>query len=62
MTPAIGADGIHTSEYWREKAEEARQKADGMHDPKAIQTMVYIAEMYERMAHRAEARGSGRRN
>ena len=61
MTPAFGADGLHSAEYWLERAAEARQKADGMHDPEAIRTMVNIAEMYERMAQRAETR-SGRSN
>jgi hypothetical protein len=60
MTPAIGADGLHSAEYWLERAAEARQKADGMHDAEAVRTMVRIAEMYERMAQRAEARASGR--
>ena len=62
MTPAVGADGLHTVEYWLERAAEARQKADGMHDPEAIRTMMNISEMYERMAQRAEARGGRRQN
>ena len=62
MSPAIGADGLHTVEYWLERAAEARQKADGMQDPEAIRTMLNIAEMYQRMAQRAQARGSRRSN
>ena len=45
--------GLQTSEYWRERAEEARTKADQMRDPTAKITMLEIAQKYEGMAERA---------
>jgi hypothetical protein len=45
---------------WRERAEEARILAEELRDPDARRTMFGIADVYERMAERAEDRLSGR--
>jgi len=39
--------------HWRERADEARRLAETLADPKARQTMLEIAESYERLAERA---------
>jgi hypothetical protein len=44
------------ADYWLKKAEQARSKADEMHDPVAIESMLHIASMYDVMAQRAEGR------
>ena len=40
--------------HWRDKAEEARAKAEEMADAEARDTMERVAEEYEELAHRAE--------
>jgi hypothetical protein len=47
-----------TAQYWLDKAEEARTRAAGMHDPSARDTMLDIAAKYDVMAQRAEGRGA----
>jgi len=42
--------------YWRQRAEEARTRADGLRDPEAKAAMVNVADMYDAMANRAEER------
>jgi len=42
--------------HWRERADEARRLAETLADPKARQTMLEIAESYERLAERALVR------
>jgi hypothetical protein len=42
--------------HWRDRAEEARIHAGRMADDDAKLTMLRIAEEYERLAERAEAR------
>ena len=42
--------------YWLNKAEKARTRAAGMHNPDAIATMLDIAAKYEEMAQQAERR------
>ncbi|SEP49079.1 hypothetical protein SAMN02990966_07197 [Rhodospirillales bacterium URHD0017] len=44
------------SSYWRERAEEARTRADGLREPEAKAALVNVAAMYEAMANRAEER------
>jgi hypothetical protein len=43
----------YTSGYWSARAEEARTRAEGMHDDTARQTMLGIAEKYDHLAERA---------
>jgi hypothetical protein len=50
--------GLRTPEYWRDRAEEARAKADEMRDPAARETMLDVAKSYERMAKLASRRSS----
>ena len=45
------------AKHWRARAEEARVHAEQMDDPTVRQTMLKIAEEYEKLAQRAEARG-----
>jgi hypothetical protein len=42
--------------YWRDRAEEARTRAEGMTDPDARSAMVMVAENYERLARWSEER------
>jgi hypothetical protein len=42
--------------HWRERAQDARVQAELMTDAEAKQTMLAIAEGYERLAKRVEAR------
>ena len=44
------------AKHWRERAEEARVHVEQMRDPIARETMRKIAEEYEKLAKRAEAR------
>jgi hypothetical protein len=47
---------IDNPEHWRARAEEARVLAEQIDDPGAKQTMLRIAESYERLAERAAER------
>jgi len=42
--------------HWRERAEEARAIAETLTDPVARETMLRIAQEYEKLAKRAETR------
>ena len=42
------------TQYWRERAEEARTQANDMRDPGARQTLLEIADNYEQLADQAE--------
>ncbi len=48
-----------TPAYWQERAEEARVIAEDMHDAAARRAMLLVADNYEKIAKRAEAKGSG---
>ena len=61
MKPKISADGHYSAEHLRECVEEARQMASALRDPEAKQTMLRVAEMYERMAASAAAREEAKR-
>jgi hypothetical protein len=47
---------IHEPAHWRKRAEQARTIADQMNDAEARSMMLKIAEDYEKLAKRAEAR------
>ena len=47
---------VDVAERWRTLVAEARAAADEMTDPEAKRTLLNIAEGYERLARRAEAR------
>jgi hypothetical protein len=46
-------------EHWLKRAAEARRAAEGLADPAAKIAMLLIAENYEKVAKRAEAREVG---
>jgi hypothetical protein len=48
-----------TAEHWVARAREAREMAASMDDPVARKAMLAIAENYETVAKRAEARAVG---
>ena len=48
------------AQYWRDRAEEVRARAEAMHDPVARQTLLKIAEEYAKLAERAARRGAVR--
>ena len=48
-----------TAEHWLQRAAEARTMAHGIEDGEAKRAMLAIAENYERIAKRAEARAAG---
>jgi hypothetical protein len=50
------ADGMNDPQHWRDRAEEARAIAAQMSDPEAVASMMRVADEYEEMAKRAEAR------
>ena len=45
---------VRDPKHWRDRAEEARIKAELMADEQAIQTMLEVAEQYDRLAEKAE--------
>jgi len=49
-------DGMRSSSYWRERAEETRAKAGEMRSGDAQSALLDIAAMYDRMAKRAAER------
>jgi hypothetical protein len=48
-----------TPDYWQERADAARAMASDMSDLVARKAMLSIAENYEKIAKRAEAREAG---
>jgi hypothetical protein len=47
---------IDDPEHWRQRAKESRALADQLDDPTAKQTLLEIAQSYERLAELAERR------
>jgi hypothetical protein len=43
------------TQYWHERAKQARAQASGIRDPDARRTLLAIAENYEQLAEQAEA-------
>ena len=41
---------------WRDRAEECRVDAEAMHDPESKRILLGVADIYERLADRYEAR------
>ena len=50
---------LNDPRHWRERAEEARSRADQIAEPQSKNAMLRIAHDYEVLAKRAEARASG---
>lgn len=48
-----------TAEHWLARAQEVRDVANTISDPAARQAMLAVAESYEKLAKRAEAREAG---
>ena len=49
---------LHDPKHWRDKADEARAKARELSDREARETMICVAEGYDRLAKAAEERNS----
>jgi hypothetical protein len=47
------ADLLKDAKHWRDRAEEARRHAEVFTDPQAKESMLRIAEEYEKLAQRA---------
>jgi hypothetical protein len=45
---------LHDTEYWRNRAKEARAQAEQMSDPEARRELLEIAATFERLAKLAE--------
>jgi hypothetical protein len=54
-------DGLRSSKYWRERAEETRAEAGEMPCGDAQSALLDIAAMYDRMARRAAEREAKRK-
>lgn len=48
---------LNNAKHWMQRAQEARRLADSISEPEAKQTLLNIAEEYERLAQRATTRG-----
>ena len=60
-----GDESDHTlksAAYWKERADEARTKSEGMSDGFAHNMMLEIAVMYDRLAKRAAKAEAAKRN
>ena len=55
------SSAINDPEHWRQRAQEMRDLAAEVNDPLFKQTMLRIAEDYDRLATRAEERARGER-
>ncbi|WP_369725156.1 hypothetical protein AB8Z38_11580 [Bradyrhizobium sp. LLZ17] len=50
----MGSEWLHSSKYWRLRAEEFRSKADACQFPQTRETLRDIANNYNELAQRAE--------
>lgn len=48
---------LSNAKHWLQRAQETRRLAESISDPEAKQTLLKIAEEYERLAQRAASRG-----
>ena len=48
-----------TPQHWEQRAREAREMAKGISDPEAKRAMLEIADNYDKLAKRAEAKEAG---
>ena len=55
-----GRSFLNDPKHWRERAEEARTRADQMSDPRCKIAMLGVADDYELLADRAAERVLGR--
>jgi hypothetical protein len=55
---AVASEGLQGAPYWVARAEEARVRAEQMHEEDAQRVMLGIALAYDLMARRADARES----
>jgi hypothetical protein len=53
-------ESLYDPEPWQRRAEELRTAADGMGDPVARQSLLRLANDYELLAKRSEARRDAR--
>jgi hypothetical protein len=53
------SSNINNPEYWLQRAKEMRTLAEGVADDAAKQNMLRVAEDYDKLAKRAEARSKG---
>ena len=51
-----------TSEYWHERAKEARAVAEGIKHPEGRRAMLPVAGNYEELAKQAEPKGTASRH
>jgi hypothetical protein len=54
-------DAINDPQHWRDRAAEMRALADCMSKPETTAVMARLAEDYDKLADRAEARADGNR-
>jgi CheY-like chemotaxis protein len=66
--PAVGSsmnaevNDFDKAERWRQRAEECRTRADGFHDPSSRESVLSVANGYERMARLFEQRALRNQN
>jgi hypothetical protein len=53
---------FNTPEQWRRHTKKARALAEQMHDPESKRALLRIAESYEKIAKRVEARLAAKSN
>lgn len=58
MRVAMASHFVNDPDHWRRRADEMRALAADMTDAETRQTMLRLAKDYDRLAKRAEQRGS----
>jgi hypothetical protein len=54
-------DAPRNSVYWLDKAEEARTRAEGLHDATARESLLKVSSLYDLLARRAADREAERK-